>query len=956
MRRVYQVVTWCIPAIILMICMAGWWLSAGMVAGLFIAGAALACFALFFAFPALRETRHDKPDTGSELLQRDILLDTCPVGLVLVSGDSILRLNASARNMLSLEVGDNIRDAFAGGDFEGCLRQARQQDMTHIMSVRLYGPRDDIREVSLVSLQTLFQGQPVIALWMMDITTVKATEKALAEALTQAEAAARAKNAFLTHMSHEIRTPMNAMLGLAYLCLRTDLDPHQRDYLNRLLTAGHDLLSIFNNILDISQEDPSDTVLENELFRLGYLVEMVSSSFASLAEKKNLEFLVRVDPDLPERLIGDSLRLAQVLQILVSNALKFTERGSIRIAIEPYADPDVESQHEIMIHFSVSDTGIGMTEEQMERIFQPFIQGDSSSTRRFDGMGLGLAVAWRVIGQMGGRIWAESRPGAGSAFHVVVPLSREPGTTAARAKRDFSSIKALVVDDSEAAAAILTEQFAVLGCHADMAHNGQTAVEMVHRAIADGVPYHILLLDWRMPEPDGLETARRIWNTCKPETSPVMILVTGTGLVPPPSIFADTGLGGYLVKPVPLNDIEDILNRVLEEGKKECNIHGCRVLLVEDNEINQEIAKSLLEAAGVGVDVACNGEDAVKLMEKASPGTWQMIFMDIQMPIMDGLEATRRIRALAPSSVSGVPIVAMTAHARSSDRELSIAAGMSDHITKPLDPEEVSRALDAWIPVGIALAPPLSQQPAHHVAQPDTNESGRPSPVTEPEPVKLAPPVAQDNISPVLEEEAGLESVGGNRALYAKLLHKFLDSHGESDREVRQALEASDLELATREAHTIKGVAASLGLPALAAAASALEKELRGKDGPESSLAAGEEPDCLEPFAVELARAVEAVRTLLGDNSPTPDSPKSRNDPAVISENTRREIMKLAGNLVDNLERDWGAVMTSMEALERLLTETGRASDVCDLAVAVENFDIPQALKTAETLLETFSA
>lgn len=912
-------------------------------------------------FVTLRDVRalrgmEDALRRESRYLQ--MLLDASPLGVIIASGeqrrggeDAVRWVNPRATELTGLAVGDELAPVFVHPDDYALIRgELVKNGVVREHATQVCAPSGEIRHVFLTALPMSFEGEPALLLWIADITPLKATEQALRTARDAAEAATRAKSDFLARMSHEIRTPMNAILGMGYLCLQTKLEPKQKDYLNKIQDAAHSLLSIINDILDFSKVDNDALALEKAPFRLNALLESVSAAMAPKAEGKNLEFLVSIEPHMPNLLVGDSLRLAQVLQVLVGNAIKFTEQGEVmvRVASESANGPLLQ------VHFSVSDTGIGLNEEEQERLFLPFTQADGSSTRRFGGTGLGLAISKRIVDLMGGSIWVESRPHEGSVFHFVVPLEAQPGAPATpwSPALGFSELSALVVDDNAAALRVIGEQVGSLGFRVTTAGSGREALELLERARNRGLRYRFLILDWRMPDLDGLETAHLAQNLFSPREAPAVILVSAAVMDFEHDVLAENGIRACLTKPVSIPLLRDTCARLLEEdaargdetrredktdaGPGE-SVTGARVLLVEDNDINQEIARSLFEEAGVDVDVARNGAEAVRMVERADEGAYRMVFMDIQMPVMDGLEAARRIRAQGHEP-EDLPIVAMTAHAQSSDREKSLQAGMNDHLVKPLDPEEVRRSLRAWIKNAPAL-------PRDGGARPATGRRDAP------EERRNGSADVDTRDIPGLSQAAGLESVGGNRVLYAKLLRRFQISCRDTVRDIHRALELADEELAVRLAHTVKGVSASLGFMALSRAAAVTEKALKDKE-PEFTL----EKTLLPVFGDELERALAAVDIYL---EALPAAEAADNLGAVC-ELPRRELTAdesagaadLLGKLVANLEADWGAVMDGLEHLTPLLECTDYAPRLSELVGHVEGFDIPQARAVARKMAE----
>ena len=744
--------------------------------------------------------------------------------------------------------------------------------------------------------------------WIVDVTELTKIQTALSEAKVAAEDAAKAKAEFLANMSHEIRTPMNAVIGLAHLCLKTDLTAKQRDYVGKIHNAGTSLLSIINDILDFSKIEAGKLDIENVTFELDSVMNNISTMVAQKIQDKGLELLFHVSSDIPHALLGDPLRLGQVLINLLGNAVKFTERGEIRLIGELLE----RTGDKVKLRFSVKDTGIGMTKEQASRLFQAFSQADTSTSRKYGGTGLGLAISKRLVELMGGSIWVVSEPGSGSTFSFTGWFGLSEATARKVVPTRLGSLKVLVVDDNAAAREVLEEHLRAIGAEIELVASGTEAIVAVRRADADR-PFDVLLLDWRMPGIDGVETARRIRADGSLKSMPAIIIVTAFGREEVRGEAELAGVNGFLIKPVNQSTLINVLAEIFapehmmaaREAVKATayDLNGLRVLLAEDNAINQQIAVELLEGVGVSVDVANNGREAVeKLLASAGDLPYDAVLMDLQMPEMDGYQATARIRA--EPRLADLPIVAMTAHAMAEERDRCLAAGMHAHITKPIDPELLYRTLMQFYRPGRAVA--VSAKTVDHSPPPDA-------------PFDVAG----------LDVVDGLRRVAGNAKLYRSLLGQFVEQQADAVSKISASVEQQDFALAERLMHTLKGVSGNLGAKTTNEMAAELEISLRNRDV--RSLDAG-----LPRLSIELARTMEAIRNSLAADSVDPRPLPVAFDPT--------ETIALLKHLKQLLADDDGAALDQLldarERFEGILSD----AELNTLERAVRDFDFTAAL------------
>ena len=667
-----------------------------------------------------------------------------------------------------------------------------------------------------------------------DITVQKQYEQSLHEAMEAAKAANAAKSEFLANMSHEIRTPLNAVIGLAQLCIQTRLNPQQRDYLDKIASSAQSLLGIINDILDFSKIEANKLELEETNFSLDSVFKNVSTMLSIRALEKNIELLFDVPPSLPEQLVGDPLRLGQILTNLTNNAVKFTERGEVVIAVE-----ELERATDIIrLRFTVRDTGIGIPAEQLSQLFRSFTQVDSSTTRKYGGTGLGLAICKRLVDMMGGEIRVQSTVHQGTSFSFELSLRMASSSPVSRQMiANCRNLRAIIVDDNRTSCQILEQQLQALELQTEAVHSGEEALRRVGRGAFD-----LVLIDWRLGGGmDGIRTAKLIGSELELEKLPKLLLVTAYGRADRWPRAQQAGVGGMLIKPIQKLALHTALNNLLQpkadsdgtdpfQSNKMAEpdlskIRGSRILLVEDNELNQQLATELLRQRNFAVDVAPNGQEALNVLRRQS---YDLVLMDVQMPVMDGYEATRFLRRLP--QFKELPIIAMTANALHTDREQALEVGMNDHIPKPIELQLLLSKLLQWIP-------------------PKKNETTVPTS----QPLESPPKGLPANV-PGLAIAPALNRLNQNTSLYLRLLDVFQRNQSNTAEKMQELLAEENLVEAARLAHTLKGIAGSLGAKGLETASRTAEAQLR-----EGNVV----PDSLAALEKELKQVLQAVADLL---------------------------------------------------------------------------------------------
>jgi len=752
-----------------------------------------------------------------------------------------------------------------------------------------------------------------------DITERKRKEQELKKSILAAEAANRAKSEFLANMSHEIRTPMNAIIGFSHLCLQTGLEPAQRDYLDKVYRSANSLLGIINDILDFSKVEAGKLEVEKTLFQLDKVLSGVAAVTSLRAEEKGLELLFNSGIDVPRNLVGDPLRLGQVLNNLVGNAVKFTVAGEVvvQVRVESQTASQGETPGHVVLGFTVSDTGIGMTPEQIGKLFESFSQADASTTRKYGGTGLGLAISKRLVELMGGAVWVESTPGKGSVFAFNLPFICPPEES--RTIPDLSGLKVLVVDDNDSARRLMLSHLESFGIEAMVAAGSLEGLAAVKQADESEHPFSDVLLSWNIPGRNGsgmtgLEMARHIKQELPLRLRPrIIYLSTPKHNAMLKESGSEKLLDAVLNKPVNASMLFDTivaissgqngLSLLSAQSGTHADLTGLHVLLVEDNEFNQQLASALLARAGVEVSLARDGVEAVQAVQA---GQFDAVLMDIQMPHMDGLEATRNIRN--NPALAGLPIIAMTANAMAGDRELCLAAGMNDYISKPIHVDMMYAALARWTQRNVQSVKPSTMK------------------------IRYVPKILPALDPLVLDPGKAIAGMGGE-ATYLIVLEKFIFSQGQAVQSIQDALAADDRQTAERLAHTLKGIAATIGAENLAESVRQLENAIRKED-------AEKYPQLIAVTATELVQVIASAETYLKAHAAEPDQAAA--EPAQLGallEQLNRQLQDFDSEAGDTMRR-----------ISRQIKDTTTAPRFVRLDRYINDYDYENALAEVQRL------
>ncbi len=725
---------------------------------------------------------------------------------------------------------------------------------------------------------------------------------------------------FLAKISHEVRTPINAIIGLGFLFQQTRLDDQQRKYLGTIIDSAQNLLQTFQSILDYTTTEDGSLELQILPFQTDTLIENISNTIQLRCKEKGLSFRITSAADVPPVLMGDSIRISQILLNIANNAVKFTQEGSVHIHV------DMADAAANLVRFTVRDTGIGIAEGFETEIFKPFMQADNSHTRTYGGAGLGLATSMQLVQHMKGNISVAPNTltaQGGSIFTIILPLPRAE-EDALFSEGPLQGKKVLVVDYNTLRQQVITSTMRSFDMDTMHTDDAEKAIKLIAAADGEEKPFDFVIMAWQTPGMDAIEATEYIKKLPLDFPCPLLLLVSDYDTEEIQKLSKAAGFFTQVTTPAKAEDFyipmvhayvdqQDRLEaeaqaKAAEESEEE---HGpVRILLVEDNEINQEIAYEVLTSAEYTVDIANNGQEAVDAVEKTK---YSLVLMDIQMPVLDGLEATKRIRAAGHK----LPIIAMTAHGMADDKETSLSAGMNAHLTKPLEPMALFAAITALLPAS-AVASSTSKENTAKAMNVERRE-------------KLPNSLDGFNL------ENGLAAVAGNEVLYINLLRKFADRYATINKDISECLQNNDMDTAIRHAHTVRGIAANLGAVALSSAAEGLEKAIKNAPAMTSPL--------LRTLVVRLTEAVNSIHECFGSSQTDIESEAKVKIEDCLNLAEREHSRHVLEQAVTHMELDWGHAISTVTYLLERLQNTPAESDLLHLKQCIEDFEVQAAQK-----------
>ncbi len=731
---------------------------------------------------------------------------------------------------------------------------------------------------------------------------------------------------FLTKISHEVRTPINAIIGLGFLFQQTRLDDQQRKYLSTIIDSAQNLLETFQSILDFTTTEEGTLELTTLPFYVETLINNVASTIRIRCKEKGLNFSVSTAADVPPALVGDSIRISQILLNIANNAVKFSHEGGVTLQVDM---ADVGAN---LVRFTIRDTGIGIPQEYTQKIFDPFMQVDNSHTRTYGGAGLGLSTCMQLVKHMKGSLTVAPNTideAGGSIFTVVLPLLRAEEMSIIK-EGPLNGKKLLLLDHDTLRQQVISNTLRCLGINVVNTHDPDKALRLISEADAADAPFTFAIMAWQMADMDSMETAQYIKQMQLVHLPPRLVLMSNIQMDQVEETAKEIGFSALVQTPATQQTYEELLTQALKEqeallqeidaanAEEEIADDGpVRILLVEDNEINQEIAYEVLTSAEYVVDIANNGQEAVDAVEKCK---YHVVLMDIQMPVLDGLEATKRIRAAGHK----LPIIAMTAHGMADDKEISLAAGMNAHLTKPLEPRTLFATINEVLPHKKSSVSTATTQDAPKEATQVTRRE------------KLPNNLAGFNLN------NGLAAVAGNVELYISLLRKFADRYATINKDISDCLQQNDMETAIRHAHTVRGIAANLGAEALSSAAESLEKAIMNSPAMTTPL--------LRTLVVRLTETVDAIHGCFGSSASNVQAQDNVSVEDSMPKPEREYASLVLKKAILHMDEDWGHAIDTVDYLLKHLQNTKAEKDLLMLKQYIEDFEVEKAQELSHVI------